>query len=88
MDKVMEIQGNPMPGGGYVTTFSDITHFKDIEKELQLINETLEQRVQQRTPELQRGHRMMSRKPARLPKPPTEVKPDSSLLPAMICCNP
>jgi len=51
-DKVLEIRGNPMPGGGYVTTFSDITHFKDIEHELQLINETLEQRVQQRTFEL------------------------------------
>ncbi|MBT8060201.1 MAG: PAS-domain containing protein, partial [Gammaproteobacteria bacterium] len=51
--KVVEIQGNPMPGGGYVTTYSDITHFKDIEKELQLVNETLEQRVLQRTRELQ-----------------------------------
>lgn len=51
-NKVLEIQGNPMPGGGYVTTFSDITHFKDIEDELQLVNETLEQRVQQRTMEL------------------------------------
>jgi signal transduction histidine kinase/CheY-like chemotaxis protein len=50
--QVMEIQGNPMPGGGYVTTFTDITHFKDIENELQEINETLEQRVQQRTQEL------------------------------------
>ena len=51
-DKVLEIRGNPMPGGGYVTTFTDITHFKGIEKELQLVNETLEQRVQQRTFEL------------------------------------
>jgi Na+/proline symporter/signal transduction histidine kinase len=51
-DKVLEIRGNPMPGGGYVTTFNDITHFKDIEHELQLINETLEQRVNQRTVEL------------------------------------
>jgi PAS domain S-box-containing protein len=51
-NKVMEIEGNPMPGGGYVTTFTDITHFKDIERELQEINETLEQRVQQRTREL------------------------------------
>jgi signal transduction histidine kinase/Na+/proline symporter/CheY-like chemotaxis protein len=51
-DKVLEIRGNPMPGGGYVTTFTDITHFKEIEQELQLINETLEQRVQQRTFEL------------------------------------
>lgn len=51
-NKVLEIRGNPMPGGGYVTTFTDITHFKKIEQELQLINETLEQRVQQRTFEL------------------------------------
>jgi len=51
-NKVMEIEGNPLPGGGYVTTFTDITHFKDIERELQEINETLEQRVQQRTREL------------------------------------
>ena len=51
-NKVLEISGNPMPGGGYVTTFTDITHYKDIERELQLSNETLEQRVQQRTFEL------------------------------------
>jgi signal transduction histidine kinase len=49
---VMEIQGNPMPGGGYVTTFTDITHFKDFERELREINESLEQRVLQRTREL------------------------------------
>ena len=51
-DQVIDIQGNPLPGGGYVTTFSDITHFKDIQSELYTINETLEQRVQQRTGEL------------------------------------
>ena len=51
-NKVLEIQGNPLPGGGYVTTFTDITHFKDIEYELKIVNETLEQRVQQRTFEL------------------------------------
>ncbi len=51
-DSVIEIRGNPLPGGGYVTTFTDITHFKDIQRELLLSNETLEQRVQQRTAEL------------------------------------
>ncbi|HEY5775856.1 MAG TPA: PAS domain-containing hybrid sensor histidine kinase/response regulator, partial [Xanthomonadales bacterium] len=55
-NKVLEIQGNPLPGGGYVTTFTDITHFKDIEHELQLVNETLEQRVQQRTSELREAN--------------------------------
>jgi Na+/proline symporter/signal transduction histidine kinase/CheY-like chemotaxis protein len=53
--RVIEIQGNPMPGGGYVTTFTDISHFKTIEQELQHINETLEQRVQQRTVELRQA---------------------------------
>ena len=51
-DKVLEIRGNPMPRGGYVTTFTDISHYKDIERKLQLINETLEQRVVLRTAEL------------------------------------
>jgi signal transduction histidine kinase len=55
-NKVLEIRGNPMPGGGYVTTFSDITRFKDIERELQSVNETLEQRVQQRTLELSKAN--------------------------------
>jgi signal transduction histidine kinase/Na+/proline symporter len=54
--KVLEIQGNPMPGGGYVTTFSDITRFKDIERELQLVNETLEHRVKHRTVELSKAN--------------------------------
>ncbi len=49
---VIEIQGNPMPGGGYVTTFTDISHYKDIERALQEMNETLEHRVAQRTQEL------------------------------------
>jgi signal transduction histidine kinase len=49
---VIEMQGNPMPGGGYVTTYTDITHFKTIERQLQEVNETLEQRVLQRTREL------------------------------------
>jgi Na+/proline symporter/CheY-like chemotaxis protein len=56
---VIEIQGNPMPGGGYVTTYTDITHFKEIERELQVINETLEQRVLQRTRELSDAIREM-----------------------------
>jgi len=49
---VMEIHGNPMPGGGYVTTYTDITSFKQIEQELKESNELLEQRVRQRTAKL------------------------------------
>lgn len=50
---VIEIRGRPMPGGGYVTTYTDITRYKDIQRELQVVNESLEQRVEDRTRDLQ-----------------------------------
>ena len=46
---VVEIRGNPMPGGGFVATFTDVTAFRHAEHELIRANETLEQRVQDRT---------------------------------------
>jgi PAS domain S-box-containing protein len=46
---VVEIRGNPMPGGGFVATFTDVTAFRQAERELKLGNETLEQRVADRT---------------------------------------
>jgi light-regulated signal transduction histidine kinase (bacteriophytochrome) len=49
---VLEIQGNPMPGGGFVTSFSEITAYKRAQRALQESNETLEVRVVQRTREL------------------------------------
>ncbi|MEM9739126.1 MAG: PAS domain-containing hybrid sensor histidine kinase/response regulator [Pseudomonadota bacterium] len=45
----LRITGNPMPGGGYVTTFADITLDKHREKALIEANETLEIRVRDRT---------------------------------------
>lgn len=50
---VLEIRGQAMPGGGFVSTYSDITSHIEAEKALQLANETLERRVLQRTQELQ-----------------------------------
>ena len=52
---VIEIRGNPMPGGGYVATFSDVTAFRSAEQALTRANETLEQRVAARTAELARA---------------------------------
>lgn len=49
---VVEIRGHPMPGGGYVATFTDVTVFRETEQELMLANETLELRVAERTREL------------------------------------
>ncbi|MGR5079742.1 PAS domain-containing hybrid sensor histidine kinase/response regulator [Photobacterium swingsii] len=51
--QVIEVQGNPMPGGGFVMSFSDITAFRQAELALKEANENLEARVQQRTQELE-----------------------------------
>jgi len=49
---VIEMRGRALPGGGYVTTYSDVTAYKHAEQALIEVNETLEQRVEQRTAEL------------------------------------
>lgn len=50
--RVIETRGEPLPGGGYLTTFTDVTDYKRTEQALIDANETLEQRVVQRTREL------------------------------------
>src|SRR5690606_16038805 len=57
----VEIRGNPMPGGGFVATFTDVTAFRRTEAELKLANETLELRVEQRTRELDLARRLAER---------------------------
>jgi Na+/proline symporter/signal transduction histidine kinase len=52
---VLEIRGQSMPGGGFVSTFSDITAHIEAEKALQKANENLEKRVASRTQELQKA---------------------------------
>lgn len=51
--RVIEVQGNPMPSGGFVMSFSDITVFRQAERALQEANERLEERVQERTQALE-----------------------------------
>lgn len=50
--RVIEMQGNPMPAGGFVMTFTDITPFRAAERVLREANEHLEARVAERTREL------------------------------------
>ncbi|MET0616978.1 MAG: PAS domain-containing hybrid sensor histidine kinase/response regulator, partial [Luteibacter sp.] len=49
---VIEMRGRALPGGGFVTTFTDVTAYKSVEQALIDANETLEQRVEDRTAEL------------------------------------
>lgn len=51
--KYLRITGSPMPGGGYVTTFTDITEDKRREQDLIEANENLEARVEARTKKLE-----------------------------------
>lgn len=50
---IVEVRGNPMPGGGFVATFTDVTAFRRAQAGLMQANETLEQRVVERTLDLQ-----------------------------------
>ena len=50
--RVIELIGNPMPGGGFVMSFTDITAFREAEHALKEANESLEHRVSERTHEL------------------------------------
>ena len=46
-------QGNPMPGGGFVTSYTDITDTVNAEELLRKVNEDLEVRVTERTRDLE-----------------------------------
>ncbi|MFT5707135.1 MAG: signal transduction histidine kinase, partial [Oceanospirillaceae bacterium] len=51
--QVIRIQGNPLPGGGFVMIFSDISAFKKAEQVLREANQDLETRVNARTKSLE-----------------------------------
>jgi len=50
---MIEIKGRPLPNGGYVTTYDDISDFINTQNELEKSNLNLEQRVQERTREIE-----------------------------------
>lgn len=51
---VIEVRSDPMPDGGIVVTFTDITASVEAEMALERANETLERRVRERTEQLER----------------------------------
>ncbi len=46
---VLEIRGTPLPDGGFVTSYADITSYTNAARELRSLADTLERRVQERT---------------------------------------
>ncbi|MGO4779770.1 PAS-domain containing protein, partial [Lysobacter sp. 2RAB21] len=59
--QVIELVGRPLLGGGYVTSYSDVTDYKRAEQALREANETLEQRVEQRTQEAESAQQSKTR---------------------------
>jgi signal transduction histidine kinase/HAMP domain-containing protein len=52
---VLEIRGNPVPGVGYATSYTDVSAYKRVEAQLRALAESLERRVLERTGDLQRA---------------------------------
>ena len=50
--RVIEMVGNPLPGGGFVTSFNDITGHMEIQQALEESNIDLEARIKKRTEEV------------------------------------
>ncbi|NVK54946.1 MAG: PAS-domain containing protein [Alteromonadaceae bacterium] len=50
--RVIEMVGNPLPGGGFVTSFNDITGHVEIQQALEESNVNLELRIKKRTEEV------------------------------------
>lgn len=48
----LEVRGNPMPGGGFVTTYTDISDYRAVVDALEETKQHLEERVAQRTEDL------------------------------------
>jgi len=46
---VLEIRGNPLPNGGFVTSYADITSYRQAARELRSLATALEARVSERT---------------------------------------
>src|SRR5690606_37144256 len=58
---VIEMRGQALPGGGYVTSYNDITAYMHAEQALREANETLEQRVAELTRQAEEAQQSRTR---------------------------
>lgn len=63
---IIEVCGNPLPGGGMVTTYTDVTIPRQREQALRELSAELEKRVEERTAELRRREQELAHKAALL----------------------
>ena len=56
---IIDIRGTPLPGGGWVSVYSDVTERRKSEKALVRVREELESAVQDRTAELRDKNRLL-----------------------------
>ncbi|WP_298441352.1 PAS domain-containing hybrid sensor histidine kinase/response regulator [uncultured Ferrimonas sp.] len=63
---VVKIEGNPIPDGGFVMLFTDITVYRQAEQLLQEKNLDLESRVSERTRKLETANRQLAQSNAEL----------------------
>lgn len=49
---IIEIRGNPLPDGGFVTSYADITAYRQTAHELRSLADALERRIEERTRDL------------------------------------
>ncbi|WP_269792330.1 PAS-domain containing protein [Stenotrophomonas sp. Iso1] len=54
---VIEIRGNPLPDGGFVTSYADITAYKNAARDLRSLADTLSSRIDERTRDLAEAKR-------------------------------
>ncbi len=59
--EVIEIRGTPLANGGYVTTYTDVSDYHMMLDQLEHAKETLEERVESRTAELQHANLSLQR---------------------------
>lgn len=63
---ILEVVGQPLPGGGMVTTYTDVTVPRQRERALQELSEQLERKVQERTAQLAQREQELADKAALL----------------------